>query len=96
MPQQILIEPHITEKTISFTQSNKYTFYVNPNSNKSQISNAIKENYNVHPIKITIINKKGKNVIFKGRFKGTRKLLKKAIVTLPKNEKIKEFIIKEK
>jgi len=90
-----IIAPHITEKTMKLTEVNKYTFLVAKISNKHEIAKEIKDLYKVDPIDVKIININGKQLLFRGRFKGQRKNFKKAIVKLPKTQKIKEFIIKE-
>ncbi len=96
MIKQIIISPYITEKSMQIVSNNKYTFIVNKTAKKPQIVTEIKKIYNVNPINIQVQNYKGKLVTFKHKFNGKRSDIKKAIVTLPKKEKIKDFIIKEK
>lgn len=95
MISEIIISPLITEKSMQIVQQNKYTFIVRSKTNKPQIVKEIKKLYKVNPINIQIQNYKGKRVTFKHRYKGKRSDIKKAIITLPKKEKIKDFIIKE-
>ena len=94
MNEKIIIEPHVTEKSIGITDKKKYTFVVARNANKHQILEAIKLMYNVHPIEVKIINLKGKSVTYRGKYKGKRNDWKKAIVKLPEKESIKEFALK--
>ncbi|MGC9049085.1 MAG: 50S ribosomal protein L23 [Patescibacteria group bacterium] len=84
---RILIKPIITEKATGLETLNKYVFEVSPRTNKIEIKKAIKELYNVEPLKIQIINIKGKFVRY-GRARGKTKNWKKAIVTLKRGEKI--------
>lgn len=84
---QVLIKPIITEKATALETQNKYVFEVSPRANKIEIKKAIKELYNLEPIKIQIINVKGKSVRY-GKARGKTKNWKKAIITLKKGEKI--------
>lgn len=96
MIKEIIISPYITEKSMRLVSQNKYTFIVFVNSKKPQIIQEIQKLYNVHPTGVQVQNFKGKHITYKHRFKGKQKDYKKAIVALPKKEKIKDFIIKEK
>jgi large subunit ribosomal protein L23 len=84
---RILLRPIITEKATALESLNKYVFEVSRNANKVEIKKAIKELYNVEPIKVSIINIKPKPVRY-GKAVGTTKGFKKAIITLKKGEKI--------
>src|SRR3989339_899848 len=79
---EILLAPHITEKSTHFTKENKYVFKIHPQANKIEIAKAIFAIYNIKPTKLNIITSQGKSTHF-GRIKGKRKNWKKAIVTLP-------------
>jgi large subunit ribosomal protein L23 len=96
MRKNIIISPHITEKSMQLASSNKYTFIVDKSASKPEIEKAIQYTYKYTPIHVDIINHKGKNIIFKHKHSGQRKNYKKAIVSLKPKDKIKEFIIKEK
>lgn len=96
MIKEIIIAPLITEKSMQLVSQNKYSFIVLKQAPKPEIINAIKILYKVNPINIQIQTYKGKSIVFKRRYKGKQKDIKKAIITLPKKEKIKDFIIKEK
>lgn len=87
---QIIIEPVVTEKTNSMKELNKYVFKVDLRANKFQVLKAIRELFNVHPLKCNIINVKPKPK--RKRYKiGRTSYWKKAIVTLGKEEKIEIF-----
>jgi len=83
----VIKKPRITEKTTYLSEKSGYTFIVDSRSNKIQIKKAIKELYNVTPIKINVINSKSKTVFRKGK-KGSTSKFKKAIVFLKKGDKI--------
>lgn len=83
----ILIKPHITEKSTMGVKLNKYIFEVPLLASKIEIAATIKTLYDVKPLKVNSIKLKGKNVTFK-MIKGTRKDRKLAIVTLPKDTKL--------
>lgn len=91
----VLIKPVVSEKTMQEVSSGKYTFIVNTKVNKHQITETIKQIYNVEVVKVNIIRKKPEEKTIKGRFKATSKLTKKAIVTLKKGQKIEGFEVKE-
>lgn len=85
-PYGILLAPLVTEKTHKQQASdNKYSFKIHKDANKNDVKQAVEFLYKVHPEWINIIN-----VVFKGRNqrKLVRKSYKKAIITLPKKEKI--------
>jgi len=85
-PYGVILCPIITEKTHKQQESdNKYSFKVYKDANKSDVKQAIEFLYKVHPESIAIVN-----VVYKGRNqrKLVRKAYKKAVVTLPKKEKI--------
>lgn len=87
-----LIKPIITEKATGQQAQGCYIFEVNTKANKISIKKAIKEIYQVEPVKINIVRLKGKKVRY-GRSTGMTKSRKKALVFLKKDEKI-EFIKK--
>ena len=60
---------------------------VGKTATKDAIKKAIKDVYGIKPRRVNVIHTDGKNVRF-GRFKGRRSDYKKAIVTLPKGQKI--------
>lgn len=82
-----LIQPVITEKVSFLGMYNQYIFEVDPRANKIEIKKAVEKLYGVKPIKINIINMRGKNVRY-GRQFGRLKNWKKAIVTLRSGDKI--------
>lgn len=89
-PQEVLIRPVISEKSMKLMEENKYTFYVDKNANKIEIKNAVEKMFNVTVLKVNTMNVKGK-VKRMGRFQGKTPTRKKAIVTLKPGDKIEIF-----
>jgi len=88
--EQILIEPVLSEKTNRMREEGKYVFKVNPSASKIQIKEAVRKLFNVHPISCTVmvVGGKPKRVRYKAGYTSS---WKKAIVRLPKDEKIALF-----
>lgn len=87
---RVLIRPLITEKAANLGTLNKYAFVVSDKANKIEVSKAVTAVYGVRPINVNIVCVKGK-VVARGRLKGRRSDLKKAIVTLKKGETIQIY-----
>ena len=85
---KIIISPWVTEKSSILASENKYVFLVDVSANKPEIEKAIVNLYKVRPVKINIMNVKGKKVSRGGRVTGERKDVRKAIVTLKKGDSI--------
>ena len=91
----VLFGPAITEKSMSQITNNKYTFRVNKNANKAEITDAIEKLYKVNVVRVRVISLKGKVKNYRGKVSGRTKDNKKAIVTLKKGQKIADFTVKE-
>lgn len=87
---QVIKQPLITDKAIRLTQTNKYSFLVNSNSNKAEIKSAIENLFHVKIIKINTcqLPRKKKRV---GKYTGWKARYKKATVTLSSNDTINLF-----
>jgi large subunit ribosomal protein L23 len=80
-PRDILIAPVVSEKSYGLLDEGKYTFVVDPRSNKTEIKIAIEQIFNVKVESVHTLNRKGK--ARRTRFGlGKRKDTKRAIVTL--------------
>jgi len=84
----VLISPVLSEKSIILKDTqNRYTFRVNPKSNKTEIKKAIE---NLFKVKVTAV----RTAIYRGklhkvgRHEGYRSDWKKAIVTVMAGQKI--------
>ena len=80
--KDIIIAPVVTEKTAAMAQDGKtYTFKVAKSANKTQIAQAIESAFNVKVESVRTLNTKSKAKRV-GRYTGTTKTYKKAIVVL--------------
>ena len=89
-PQDIILKPVITERSMDNLQAGKYTFKVAKDANKSEIKKAVETLFGVEVAKVNTISVKGK-VKRVGRYVGTTSSWKKAIVTLTADSKTIEF-----
>jgi large subunit ribosomal protein L23 len=89
-PDEILIEPILTEKSNFQREAGKYVFRVDPRANKLQISDAVRRLFDVHPVSCNVINVSGKPKRVRYR-QGYSSSWKKAVVTLAPGEKIAIF-----
>ncbi|MEP7764460.1 50S ribosomal protein L23 [Sanguibacter sp. 25GB23B1] len=80
-PRDIVIAPVLSEKSYGLLDEGKYTFLVDPRSNKTEIKIAIEKIFGVKVASVNTINRKGKSR--RTRFgTGKRKDTKRAIVSL--------------
>src|SRR3954471_22792163 len=83
----IVLAPHITEKTTMLSEANAVVFKVAPSASKPEIKAAIEALFNVKVTNVNTIVSKGKTK----RWKGTpyrHSDVKKAIVTLAEGQSI--------
>jgi large subunit ribosomal protein L23 len=88
--EDILLEPVLSEKANLLREDGKYVFKVAPAATKIQIKEAVRRLFNVHPISCTVMVVAPKPKQQRGRT-GFTASWKKAIVRLPKDEKIAIF-----
>lgn len=86
----IILAPIVSENSLMLTSEKKYTFRVHPKANKYQIKDAVEEIFNVKVTAVNTMRVKGKPKR-QGRFEGTTRNWKKAIVTLSPESKEIEF-----
>ncbi len=87
--RDIIIAPRITEKTVKLMDKGVYTFNVRKDANKKLVALAIKEIYNVEPVKVRIVNyPEKKKVDYKTGKVGKKQGGKKALVYLKEGDKI--------
>ncbi len=80
-PRDILLSPVVSEKSYALLDQGKYTFVVDPRSNKSEIKKAVEQIFGVKVASVHTLNRQGK--ARRTRFgMGKRKDTKRAIVTL--------------
>ena len=89
-PYAVLLRPLITEKGTLLAENCKYAFQVATQANKLQIKEAVERAFDVHVIKVNVMNMPGK-MRRVGRSTGMTSEWKKAIVTLAEGERIEFF-----
>jgi large subunit ribosomal protein L23 len=80
-PRDVIIKPIVSEKSYNLIDSGKYTFEVDPRSNKTEIKQAIEQIFKVEVASVNTLNRVGKTRRTKFGL-GKRKDTKRAIVTL--------------
>jgi len=93
-PEDIVIRPHITEKSNLEIASGKYTFIVYKKATKTEIRNAVEKLFQVKVLKVNTINYDGK-VKRMGVHIGPRPDWKKAIVKIDTDPKAEVYLTKE-
>ena len=81
-PRDIIIAPVVSEKSYGLMEQNVYTFFVNREANKTQITIAIEQIFDVKVASVNTINREGKRKRTRTGGYGQRKATKRAIVTL--------------
>jgi large subunit ribosomal protein L23 len=84
---RVLVKPLVSEKSFKVNALGQYVFRVNPKANKISIRNAVEKVYDVHVVRVNVLNVRGKERNF-GQIQGRTSDWKKAIVTLKKGETI--------
>ena len=88
--EDILLEPVLSEKANLLRDEGKYVFKVDSAANKMLIMEAVRRLFNVNPVSCTVMIVGGKPKRLRYR-SGYTASWKKAIVRLPKGEKISIF-----
>ncbi len=83
----IVLAPHITEKSTMLSESNAVVFKVAPKATKPEIKAAVEALFNVKVTNVNTIVAKGKSKRWQGRGY-QRSDVKKAIVTLAEGQSI--------
>ncbi|GHU52313.1 50S ribosomal protein L23 [Clostridia bacterium] len=89
LPQDIILKPVVTERSVDLLEQNKYTFRVAKNANKFEIKSAVESLFKVDVEKVHTMNVRGRTKRM-GRSEGKTASWKKAIITL-KGDKTIEF-----
>ena len=86
--EDVLIAPVISEKSYDrIADSNSYTFFVHPKTDKPQIKKAVEQMFDVNVLRVNTMYRKGKKKRF-GYVFGQQSNRKIAIVTLSEGETI--------
>ena len=80
-PQDIILKPVISERSIDLLPSGKYTFKVAKDANKVEIAKAVEQLFSVEVTKVNTMNLNGKKKR-RGMVYGRTAAKKKAIVQL--------------
>jgi large subunit ribosomal protein L23 len=83
----VVLAPHITEKSTLLSEHNAVVFKVANDATKPQIKAAVEALFGVTVTGVNTINQKGKSKRWKGR-PYTRSDVKKAVVTLAEGQSI--------
>jgi large subunit ribosomal protein L23 len=89
-PRDILLRPVVSEKSYGLLDENKYTFFVHPDANKTQIKIAVQQIFNVTVLSVNTLNRQGKRKRTKYGT-GKRKNTKRAVVSLAPGDRIEIF-----
>lgn len=84
---RILQSAHLSEKVNTLALTGRYVFKVSPNANKLEIRKAVERVFDVHVVRVNVINIPGKRRR-RGRRVGRTSDWKKAMVTVRAGEKI--------
>ena len=80
-PRDVILAPVVSEKSYGLLDEGKYTFIVDPRSNKTEIKIAVEQIFDVKVSSVNTITRKGKARRTRAGI-GKRKDTKRAIVTL--------------
>ncbi|HET8984513.1 MAG TPA: 50S ribosomal protein L23 [Trueperaceae bacterium] len=89
-PHDVILAPVLSEKAVSVIESGKYTFFVHPDANRTQIKEAIETVFEVGVTKINLVRVGGK-VKRQGKYQGRTVDRLKAIVTLKAGQRIEQL-----
>jgi large subunit ribosomal protein L23 len=91
-PRDIIIKPVVSEKSYALLDEGVYTFVVHPESNRTEIRQAVEAIFGVQVAKVNTMNRQGKRKRNRRTFTyGKRPDTKRAIVTLAPGERIDLF-----
>lgn len=89
-PRDIVIAPVVSEKSYGLLDENKYTFFVDPRANKTQIKIAVEQIFGVTVLGVNTLNRQGKRR--RTRYgTGRQADTKRAIVQVSPGERIDIF-----
>ena len=88
--REILLKPVVSEKAFGLLNQNKYTFLVDPRSNKTEIKIAVEKVFGVKVLSVNTMNREGKRKRTRVGF-GKRNDTKRAIVHVAAGDRIDIF-----
>ncbi len=91
-PRDVIVRPVVSEKSYALLDDGVYTFIVHPDSNKTEIRQAVESIFNVRVANVNTLNRKGKRKRNRRQATyGRRPDTKRAIVTLAGGDRIELF-----
>ena len=93
-PRDVILRPVVSEKSYGLLDDNRYTFMVDPRTNKTEIKIAVERIFGVTVTNVNTINRRGKLKRRNSRgglTSGRRADTKRAIVTLAEGDRIELF-----
>jgi len=91
--EDIIIKPHITEKSTAESAAGKYTFVVDYNATKTDVKKAVEALFEVKVLAVSTMNLDGKKKR-RGAIVGTTSRWKKAIVKIDTDAKAESYLAK--
>jgi len=91
VPEEIILQPVVSEKSTHLLRENKYVFKVPLHVGKIEIKKAVEEIFKVRVDKVRTMQVKGKPRKWRGRMVGKTSRYKKAIVKLKEGDSIEEL-----
>ena len=91
IPEEIILQPVVSEKSTYLLRENKYVFKVPLHVGKIEIKKAVEEIFKVRVDKVRTMQMKGKPKKWRGRIVGKTSRYKKAIVKLKEGDTIEEL-----
>ena len=89
-PNEVLLAPVVSEKSYEQISANQYTFRVHKDAHKTQIRQAVEQQFDVKVERVNIVKVQPKPKR-RGRIVGTKPGWKKAVVQLREGESIQIF-----
>jgi large subunit ribosomal protein L23 len=89
-PTKVLIRPVVTEKSYALAAAGKYSFRVHPNAHKTQIRQAVEQQFDVRVVEVRTMSVKSKPKR-RGLTTGRTRQWKKAIVQVAPGDEIPIF-----
>ena len=88
----VLVRPIITQKSMTGTNTGRYTFAVAKAATKQEIAQAVAESFKVDVVAVNTITVRGKSRRI-GRRVGKQSDWKKAVVTLAEGQRIERYFV---
>ncbi len=89
-PGQVLLKPVISEKSYEQITQHRYTFKVHPDAHKTQIRQAVEQQFDVKVLSVNVVKVQPKPKR-RGLTRGTKQGWKKAVVELRPGDTIEIF-----